>query len=264
MSWENNQAGWPPNTETREWSGMDSISFAWKLVKTDGFALVIPLFLAQMLAVLPLIAIVSVQAVHAVTLMKEHRTPDPLDPFSLAMQAASIVLTWVAFGFINGGVYRFALAAARGEPRSFGDVFSGGRWFGASFTLMALGGLTSLPSTLIPLAMRVYGAPPALQLPVTLLLLIPGFFLSFGWSMTLPLIVDRGLGGVAAMKESWRITKGRRADIFLVMFVTFCVIFAGCCLCGLGAPIAMAIYPLAFSFIYLRLTGQPVAVTAPS
>lgn len=261
MSWENNQAGWPPNPETTEWSGMDAVRFAWKVVKTDGFAIVAPLFLAQLLAMLPMFILMGVQAAHAVALVQAHQVPDSLDPFALEMQGATIVISWLTFGFINGGVYRFALAAARGEPRSFGDVFSGGRWFGASLTLMVFGGLVSLPITVIPLVMRASGAPAQLQLPVTLLLLLPGILLTLAWSMTLPLIVDRGMGGVEAMKESWRITSGRRVDIFLAMLVVVAAMVGGCCLCGVGMPIGMAIAPIAFSFIYLRLTKQPVVAT---
>jgi len=96
-----------------------------------------------------------------------------------------------------------------------------------------------------------------LQLPLMLVLALPVAFLGLGWSMSLSLIVDRGLGAVAAMKESWRITSGRRVDIFVALLVLFCVAFAGCCLCGLGLPVAMALTPLTFAFIYLRLTGQP-------
>lgn len=261
MSWNENQGMSPPEANATPWSGMDAISFAWKLIKEDGFAIVGALFFAQLLALVPMMIFVGMQMTHTLSLVQAHQTPDPLDPFVLEMQGASIVITWLTFGFINPGVYRFALAAARGEPRSFGDVFSGGRWFGASLTFMVLAGLLSLPSTLVPIALHLTGGPPLLQLPLTLLLLLPVLFLTLGWSMALPLIVDRGLGGIAAMKESWRITSGRRVDIFVTFVLVFCVVFAGCCACGLGAPIAMAMAPLAFAFIYLRLTGQPLAPT---
>jgi len=240
---------------------MDAVSFAWKVVKADGFAIVMPLFLAQLFAILPLVILMGVQMAHTMPIVLAHQIPDPLDPFVLGMQAATMVTTWLAFGFINGGVYRFALAVGRGQARSFGDVFSGGRWFGASFTMLALAGLVALPGTIVPIGMRVAGSPPALQLPVTLLLLVPGFLLAVAWSMAMPLIVDRGMGGIEAMKESWRITAGRRFDIFVTMLVLGLVIVGGCCLCGIGAPIGMALTPIALSFIYLRLTTQPVAST---
>lgn len=261
MSWTENQAGWPPNVESPRWTATDAVSFAWKVLKADGFAIVMPLFLAQLFAILPLVILMGVQMAHTMPIVLAHQIPDPLDPFVLGLQAASVVTTWLAFGFINGGVYRFALAVARGQARSFGDAFSGGRWFGASFTLMALAGLVSLPATIVPIAMRAAGSPPVLQLPVTLLLLVPGFVLTLAWSMTLPLIVDRGMGGVEAMKESWRITSGQRFNIFVTMLLLGLVIAGGCCLCGLGAPIGMALTPIAICFVYLRITGQPVAST---
>lgn len=261
MSLENNQAGWPPNAETTEWTGMDAVQFAWKIVKTGGFAVVAPLFLAQLLAFLPVFVIGGIQGAHVAANLRAHQLTDPLDPLMLELRAASTVVAWLSFGFIYGGVYRFALAAARGEPRSFGDAFSGGRWFGSSTALMVLGGLVSLPASIVPLAMTAAGSPPALQLPITLALLVPGTLLGLGWCMAWPLIVDRGMGAVDAMKESWRITSGSRGAIFVTFLVVILVAMGGCCLCGIGMPIGMAIAPIAFSFIYLRLTRQAVAAT---
>jgi hypothetical protein len=261
MSWTENQAGWPPNVETPRWTATDAVGFAWKIVKNDGFAIVVPLVLAQLVALLPMLVLMGLQMAHNIPIVLAHQVPDPLDPVMLGLQGAAIVATWVSFGFINGGMYRFAIAAARGEPRSFGDVFSGGRWFGPSLTLMVLGGLVSLPATVVPIVMRATGAPQGISVPVSLLLLLPGFFFTLGWSMALPLIVDRGMGGVEAMKESWRITSGQRFGIFVTMLLLVLVVMGGCCLCGIGAPIGMAITPIALSFVYLRLTGQPVAST---
>lgn len=263
MSWNEEGRTSPLEADVTPWSGMDAITFAWKLAKADFFPIVVPLFLAQLLALLPTMILIGVQTAHSVSMIQAGRLPDPTDPFVLGMQGASTVITWLTFGFINPGVYRFAIAAARGEPRSFGDVFSGGRWFGASVTFMALVGFLSLPATLVPIAIRVAGAPPWLQLPITLVLILPGLFLALGWSMALPLIVDRGLGAVAAMKESWRITSGRRVDVFVAFLVLFCMGIAGCCLCGLGMPIAMGLAPLTFAFIYLRLTSQPDCMRTP-
>jgi hypothetical protein len=261
MSWTENQAGWPPNVESPRWTATDAVSFAWKVLKTDGFAIVAPLFLAQLVAALPLLIIMGVQMAHTMPIVLAHQVPDPLDPFTLGTQVAMVLATWISFGFINGGMYRFALAVARGQARSFGDVFSGGRWFGPSFTVMALAGLVSLPATVVPIAMRAAGSPPALQLPVTLLLVLPGFMLAIALSMAIPLIVDRGMGGVEAMKESWRITSGQRFNIFVTMLLLALIMVGGMCLCCVGATIGMALTPIALSFVYLRITGQPVAPT---
>ena len=126
---------------------------------------------------------------------------------------------------------------------------------------MIFGGLLSLPVTIVPLAMQASGAPPLFRTAVTLLLVIPGAIFALGCCMSMPLIVDREMDTLDAMKESWRITSGRRVDIFVTMLVIFGGILAGCCLCGVGVPVVMAVTPIAFSYIYLRLTGQPVAAT---
>jgi hypothetical protein len=69
------------------------------------------------------------------------------------------------------------------------------------------------------------------------------------------------MGGVEAMKESWRITSGQRFNIFVTMLLLGLIIAGGMCLCCVGASIGMAITPIALAFVYLRITGQPVAPT---
>ncbi|MBI5456712.1 DUF975 family protein [Candidatus Kaiserbacteria bacterium] len=63
-----------------------------------------------------------------------------------------------------------------------------------------------------------------------ILLIVPGVILSFGFMFTSYLIVDKGLGPVAAMKESWRITKGHKWQLALLGLA-----FAGLNILGLLA-----------------------------
>lgn len=41
-----------------------------------------------------------------------------------------------------------------------------------------------------------------------MLCLVPGIILALGWSFAVPLVVDRDLAPIDALKESWRITTG--------------------------------------------------------
>jgi uncharacterized membrane protein len=82
--------------------------------------------------------------------------------------------------------------------------------------------------------------------------------------MTFPLIVDRNLGPIEALQESWRITDGHKMNLFVFGLIAFALLLAGACACGIGVFFVMPIIYIAQMYIYLKLTGQPVAVVARS
>jgi uncharacterized membrane protein len=81
-----------------------------------------------------------------------------------------------------------------------------------------------------------------------------------GLSMTIPLIVDRGLGPIDALTESWRLTDGNRANIFIFGLIAFGLAVAGVCACGIGLFLVVPLLYIAHMYVYLKLTNQPVAV----
>jgi uncharacterized membrane protein len=92
-----------------------------------------------------------------------------------------------------------------------------------------------------------------------LLLIVPGIIVGIGFSMALPLIVDRNLGPIDALTESWKLTEGNRVNIFIFGLIAFGLAIAGMCACGLGLLLVAPVGWIAYLYIYLRLTGQPVA-----
>ncbi|HET8581380.1 MAG TPA: hypothetical protein VFL98_02850 [Candidatus Paceibacterota bacterium] len=56
-----------------------------------------------------------------------------------------------------------------------------------------------------------------------ILLIVPGIILSLGLSFVQYLVMDRGIGYLDAMKESWRITKGHKWQL-LGLFILLCLI----------------------------------------
>lgn len=55
------------------------------------------------------------------------------------------------------------------------------------------------------------GCPPLARRRTSIgmmLCLVPGIILALGWSFAVPLVVDRDLAPIDALKESWRITTG--------------------------------------------------------
>jgi uncharacterized membrane protein len=139
--------------------------------------------------------------------------------------------------YIAGGVASFVLKVARGQPVSFGEVFSGGKYFGR----MIVGSVGFYVATAIGL----------------ILCIVPGYIVMLGLSMYTFLIVDQGLPGIDALKKSWELTKGHKVNIFVFGLLGFLVILAGALACGIG--ILLVSYPMLMigaSYIYLKLKGE--------
>ncbi|MFA5898433.1 MAG: DUF975 family protein [Hyphomicrobium sp.] len=83
--------------------------------------------------------------------------------------------------------------------------------------------------------------------------IVPGVILAAGLAFVPYLVIERGLGPIEAIKESWRITKGHKWPLFLLMLS-----LAGICLLGLlalvvGVFVALPIVLLAFAHAYRTL-----------
>jgi uncharacterized membrane protein len=143
--------------------------------------------------------------------------------------------------FMAGGLMVTSLKAARGQPTSFGDPFSGGRYFGrmlvaaiAVFFVTALGMLLCfVPGIIVALGVVLYGA----------------------------LIVDQDMAGIDAVKKSWEMTKGHKVNIFLFGLIGIGVMIAGALACGIG--VLLVSIPMGYvgmASIYLRIKGENLPV----
>jgi uncharacterized membrane protein len=86
-------------------------------------------------------------------------------------------------------------------------------------------------------------------------LIVPGIILAVGLAFVPYLVVERGLGPVEAMKESWRITKGHKWKLFQLGLV-----FLGICLLGIiafivGIFVALPVLAIAGAHAYRTLTA---------
>lgn len=143
------------------------------------------------------------------------------------------LLGWVVQTYISLGFIRLFLKAARNEGPQIADLFSGGRYL--------VPGL--IASLLVALGVSLG----------FLLLVIPGVILSLGWMFTQLLLVDKNLGPVEAIKESWRITQGEKGGLFLWGLVVLGVLLAGAMACGIGLFVAAPVVGLGTTLIYLDL-----------
>ncbi len=187
------------------------------------------------LAVMAPLGLVGGGAFFAATAVAEN---DPDLGMVLMIAAASVVgiiAVFVAL-YLAGGITDVMLRTARGEKTTIGQFFGGGRFMGKMF----VGGFCQ------QLAVGI----------ASLACLVPGVILSLGLALWTFLVVDRNMGGVDALKESWELTKGHKMNIFLLLLLQFVVLLAGQLACGLGGLVAQPIVLVSNAFVYMRLSGQ--------
>jgi len=74
------------------------------------------------------------------------------------------------------------------------------------------------------------------------------------------LIIDRNLGAIAALKESAQITRGNKMTIFAIGVLLVLLILVGMLPCLLGLLIVGPYSSVLITVMYLRMTGQRIAV----
>jgi hypothetical protein len=141
--------------------------------------------------------------------------------FMLGYFLLLVTLIFVS-SFLMVGLYRMAAKQVRGEYISLGDLFTG------TDALLPVLGATLLIS---------------LATMAASLTIVGGFVVAGLFSITIPLIVDRRQGVLAAMGSSWNALKGEWLMATLFHFVL--VFVAGIGVLGLGVGLLFT-YPLLF------------------
>jgi hypothetical protein len=88
-----------------------------------------------------------------------------------------------------------------------------------------------------------------------ILLIIPGIIVALGLSLTGYLVVDRNLGPVEAIKESWRLTKGHKWSILRLAVLMTLVNILGFVLLFVGLLVTLPVTMIAFAHAYRILSG---------
>ena len=170
-------------------------------------------------------------------LVAEYVDPSFLSVLGGLVQGTSGLVGLIVNSYLLGGILSFALKVARGQPVAFGDVFSGGRYFGKMLVAQLCAAI-------------------AVGLGFVLCV-IPGYIVLYGICLYGFLIVDQDLGGVDALKKSWEMTKGHRVNIFVLHLLALVVVIAGGLACGIGVLLgSIPILVIAGAFMYLRIKGE--------
>lgn len=105
---------------------------------------------------------------------------------------------------------------------------------------------------------RFLGAHILTGIAVTLGLIafiVPGIVIALGLMFVPYLVVERGLGPVEFIKESWRITKGNKGQLALLMLALLGIVILGLLALGVGVFVALPIALLASVHAYRTLAN---------
>jgi len=221
---------------------VDAWGFGWKVITTRFTTVALPIAVAVVVQAI-LGSIVSVIGSTATTVLAEQGVVDAtaLGVLSFAVSGVNTVVSLLVNAFMAGGLMATALKAARGQPTSFGDPFSGGRYFGRM-----------LVAVIVAFIVVTIGM---------LLCFVPGIIVALGIVFYGALIVDQDMAGIDALKKSWEMTKGHKLNIFLFGLIGIAVTIAGTLACLIGVLlVSVPMGYVAMASIYLRIKGENLPV----
>ncbi len=95
-----------------------------------------------------------------------------------------------------------------------------------------------------------------------ILFIVPGIIIAIAFSFAGLLVVDRGLGPVAALKESVRLTKGHRLQLFVLGLANVGTNIIGFCVLLVGLLVTGPITEMAFVHAYKTIRNADSAHSA--
>jgi uncharacterized membrane protein/DNA-directed RNA polymerase subunit RPC12/RpoP len=144
------------------------------------------------------------------------------------------------YSLMLAGQAVFFLKIARGQPAGVADFFSGWRW-----------GLTAFLVYLVAYLATYIGF---------LLLIVPGIIVALMFSQSMFLVVDRSATLSEALRMSRTLTDGHKLVLCGLFAIVWALSFVAAIPCYLGLIIFLPWKGLLTAIVYLRLTGEAVAV----
>jgi uncharacterized membrane protein len=190
----------------------------------------------------------------------------------VAILIGSAVPMGILMGPMMCGLYMALFLRQRGQPITFDLLFKGFDFFGDSLiaTLIHMVPMLAimLPSYFIMIGVAFTtighekrGEPPNI-FPLFaafglffLVIMITGLVIGAFFAFTYPLIVDRRLSGINAVKTSIKAAMGNLGGVFGLMFLNMVLGVVGVMLCYVGAFLFMPISFAAWSVAYRQVFG---------
>jgi uncharacterized membrane protein len=145
-------------------------------------------------------------------------------------------------------------------PARFGDLFSGfsryGHALGAMLIYLAASTLVGIPTNILGV-LAAASESMLLQAAAMLVHWVVLFWVSARMAFAPMFMVDRELGGIAALSESWNATRAVQWKLVGVILVGMVLCLAGVLALGIGvAPAAVMFYLMNVS-AYRQVVGGP-------
>jgi zinc-ribbon domain len=148
---------------------------------------------------------------------------------------AGMLITIGLSAFMMGGLYRTAFKQMRGETISIGDLFSGKDLMVNMLLTLLLVGLCTIGGAF--------------------LCIIPAYIVGGLLMFSVPLVVERGLSPVDALRASFEKTKGNWLMFTLFAFVLALIAGAGAIACYVGMLLTYPLYFLITAVAYRDVFG---------
>ncbi|MEO7097547.1 MAG: hypothetical protein ABI175_30075 [Polyangiales bacterium] len=209
------------------WAVGEVITTAWDLFKRQAAPLVVAAMIASAMSALPGQIPAILAALHVV----EPNSVEYWSIFGVTTFIGQIIGAW-----INCGMVKIYLDAARGREPHVPDLFSGGARF-----------LPMLGANLLIFLVVFFGM---------ILLIVPGIIAALGLSLTQYYVIDREMGPMEALRASWDAMKGNKGRMFGFMWAAFGIMLLGALACCMGTLAAAPTVGVAMAIIYLRVSGS--------
>jgi len=232
----------PTGTMPLRFEITEVVSGAWEVFTRQWMPLCVAMLIVGLIVAVPMIVLymVGMFAVIAGTGAGAGGDPDTAAVLAVAMFGgmfgAMFVVMCLVMPFFTGRLLRMALTAVRGGTPTVGDLFTGEMRYGSMLALMLLQGM------LIGLGYMLF--------------IVPGVILALGLYFSAYLVIDQRMGAVDAMKASWKLTTGRKGEVFVVMLVFGLISAVSGMIPLVGHFIGYSLMLLGISIVYLRLMGE--------
>lgn len=178
------------------------------------------------------------------------------------------VILWVVQTFIQLGIIRVSLKLVDNKETSIGDIFSFAsyeadnlnvvnlvlRTLGANILMMIMVGI--IPALIVMGAFFVYLQNPELMIVLLVLAVIVALIMSIPFQFFTYALIDKKVGVVDSLKESWYVTKGNRTRLFGMMIVVGLFSILAIIPVGLGLLLVVPLSWLAYAYVYRTLASH--------
>lgn len=226
------------------WSATDAIGFGWTAVTSDYVNVALPLVVltVAMVVINGIVGAIVGAVVGIVSAIVSSASGEGGNPAAVQLirSVADLVnqfLNMIVQALFVGGGIEFSIATVRGKRPPFATIFSGPKYF-------------------VPLFINEFLTTIAVLLGC-FCLIFPGIYLILSFCFAAYLAVDRRLGGIEALSAGWKLAKGQRVNIFLLLLLGVLIAFAGALLCFLPLLfLSVPIIHLAIAYAFLKVTGE--------